>query len=1587
MKKFFAVFALFILFFAVSCDSGIKFENQNDHNSNAHKDDSDTETEDIDEEKTDTVPASDEDEKTDTVSESGDLDSGDTVPDSSDSQHDNAEPGNDNDSADSTDDDDTVDPDVTDTGETEGETRVQDCSDLPENAQWNTVSAIVQNWDGEKWVPSSKTSFNLEESETECHFKCNTNYGWNGSKCSADTKNVYCDAKPENTVWNDSGLGGTFTQTWNGTSWIPASRAAVYSKTPAECGFICAAGYLWDGSKCETAPTQVIECTGLPLVGAEWNTTSSITQSWDGEKWIPESTTGIYNETASTTECRFKCKEHYSWKNSQCVADTKTSPCMKLPTNGQWNTVVSIKQTWNGASWQPSTDGVYDTDSSTTECHFICKPNYKWISSTSKCEPETNIANCTGKPANAVWNGTGKFEQIWDGSGWYPETYESTYNKTAGICTYICDTNYTWSNGVCKIASTRTAACKTPLPENTEWNTVDTITQTYDGTDWYPSTTPVYNPEPSENECRYKCVSGYNWKNGSCVLGKSLSIGNICTGQVTCYDNSSLITCPSSGSFFGQDAYYASLGVYCTPQSFTLETISEETVVEDLNTGLMWQQTPSSTAYNWEYAKTYCKTSKYAGYEDWRLPTQIEFLSISDLGRTNPGFNSDYFSNISESDTPQLWTSQENKEEITKAYYITHNAVFDVAAKTTTYKVMCVRGNEIPKPSFTEKNINGYDVVLDSATDLMWQNEFPSKTLSEALSYCENSTYAGYNDWRLPNRNELASLLNIDKSEEPYSDFPNIPSSYFWSSNTTRTASYAWGLDFQSGNVSSTYKAQSLFGMVISENQSATICVRSNTDFLEAERTVNCVLKPELTVWNTASTITQTWNGSDWMPSPVGTLNSEPSASECRYKCIDGYHWEEWTEYYVPDMGGIATKERKECVSNTKTVSCTGLKTGAEWNTVSSITQTWNGEEWVPEVTSTEGVYNETASTTECHYKCKENYTWNREECEADTRTAECTGLPNNAEWWNDVLEFTQTWNGSSWQPTNQATFNETSSATECGFKCKSGYEWNQRLLKCEQLPHYDSSSGLTWSAKSQNGMSYSEAVSYCDDLTESGYSDWRLPTIDDLRTLLIADRVANNCQVSEANYCLEGSCWTCSSCSESCSNTNFAGLFVFCGSCSYYDDGRFSKFGDTIGFWSSSVRSDNSNYAWYVRFNDGYVNSSDGDLSGSNLDSSYNVRCVRGTNLNIRTVNCPEKPENTIWNDGTRNGTFTQIWNGEDWIPASYDSSYSHTAGICKYKCAPGYEWNGDSCAILDIMDENIYQCDSQSQIIENSTSPSDYAKAIGICQTTTEDSGVWGLISAKITAPSGNADNVHAGSNGLLSALGNIIKPKAGSYMLALTSSSLGNPIANTNYDGGTTSSAPQDWVTANGEGFPSAPSCGDGSSGTSGGVHDAVMLEMRIRTPENAKSFSFNIYFLTAEYPSYICSKFNDFFIALLDSSYTSSDTDLQNPLDQNLAMDALGNPVSVNLAPAGLFTQCVNVEDKGVTSCTGTEELQGTGFESNGGTGWLTTRGNVVGGEVITLRLAIWDLSDHLSDSLVLIDNFRWDVSEHKPGTGL
>ena len=284
-----------------------------------------------------------------------------------------------------------------------------------------------------------------------------------------------------------------------------------------------------------------------------------------------------------------------------------------------------------------------------------------------------------------------------------------------------------------------------------------------------------------------------------------------------------------------------------------------------------------------------------------------------------------------------------------------------------------------------------------------------------------------------------------------------------------------------------------------------------------------------------------------------------------------------------------------------------------------------------------------------------------------------------------------------------------------------------------------------------------------------------------------------------------------------------------------------------------------------------------------------------------------------------------------------------------------------------------------------------------------------------------------------------GTMMKPEDGSSMLAVLSTGQWNsPTQNESLatlgagDMQTASKLPSDWLNMMpGCKVPKAPACGgqapqDGLTNQCAGKSDSeipvgqdpIMLSLKMKVPANARAFEFNLFFMSIEYPGTVCNdnNYNDFFIALLDSTYNEKNpnAEYKNPYDKNLAKDELGNPVGVDLAPAGLFKACnPNCGGGGLIGnltnsinqwgfCTGDELLNGTGFgtegksgliacqEGHGGTGWLRVVGNVEPNEEITLRLALWEQGtvaygpDHSWDSTVVLDGFTWLPSPKKPG---
>lgn len=124
-------------------------------------------------------------------------------------------------------------------------------------------------------------------------------------------------------------------------------------------------------------------------------------------------------------------------------------------------------------------------------------------------------------------------------------------------------------------------------------------------------------------------------------------------------------------------------------------------------------------------------------------------------------------------------------------------------------------------------------------------------------------------------------------------------------------------------------------------------------------------------------------------------------------------------------------------------------------------------------------------------------------------------------------------------------------------------------------------------------------AIEYCAGISIDGHSDWRLPTISELRNLIRGcayTKTGGSCNIEDGG-CLS---WDCRD--DSCGGCeNKEGPADGC----YWPDGMNGSDG---GYWSSSPVECSGDHAWGVDFNSGLVISDGVD----DFPNTLHVRCVR---------------------------------------------------------------------------------------------------------------------------------------------------------------------------------------------------------------------------------------------------------------------------------------------------------------------------------------------------------------------------------------
>ncbi len=355
---------------------------------------------------------------------------------------------------------------------------------------------------------------------------------------------------------------------------------------------------------------------------------------------------------------------------------------------------------------------------------------------------------------------------------------------------------------------------------------------------------------------------------GTCVVTMVASRNVTATFTLNSSGPSGVIKLPKTGQttqyLAGDDGDLRS-GVAWPDPRFHANT--DQTVTDNL-TGLIWTKdanTPGPAACNpgsgktWAEALAYAaclNTNSYLGHNDWRLPNVNELSSLTDYSNYNPALPTGHpFSNVV---SDRYWSSS--------AYIACYSGFAlevlmqygdisyqNKAASRPVWPVrgQCESGSSacVPKTGQTASCVAGDDgalqagvawpanrfadhndgTVTDNLTGLMWLKDancmktaYPSfdnsltsgdgdVTKQMALNFIAGinsgqyaNCRAGHSDWRLPNINELNSLMDRSKNNPDLparNPFLNALGGYVSSTARAVTTSNAWGVSFENGGV------------------------------------------------------------------------------------------------------------------------------------------------------------------------------------------------------------------------------------------------------------------------------------------------------------------------------------------------------------------------------------------------------------------------------------------------------------------------------------------------------------------------------------------------------------------------------------------------------------------------------------------------------------------------------------------------------------------------------------------------------------------------------------------------------------------
>jgi hypothetical protein len=176
-----------------------------------------------------------------------------------------------------------------------------------------------------------------------------------------------------------------------------------------------------------------------------------------------------------------------------------------------------------------------------------------------------------------------------------------------------------------------------------------------------------------------------------------------------------------------------------------------------------------------------------------------------------------------------------------------------------------------------------------------------------------------------------------------------------------------------------------------------------------------------------------------------------------------------------------------------------------------------------------------------------------------------------------------------------------------------------------------DNVTGLVWQKEDDNSIrTWDMASAYCDNLTLGGYTDWRMPTINEL--MGIEDYSGSWGAAIDLTFFPHTIHWSMSQ------------------------------------YWSATAFANNAGNAWDVVFDDSIPGAApDGSVYGASKASTYYIRCVRGGQYPL--LNYTDNGDGTI----TENNTLL-MWQKDD---DNTTRTWEQALGYCEGLTLAGYtDW-----------------------------------------------------------------------------------------------------------------------------------------------------------------------------------------------------------------------------------------------------------------------------------------------------------------------